>query len=578
MDQDPEVALDDMKEIINDFLIEADELIGSLDENLVALESAPGDLDLLNAIFRAAHTIKGTSSFLGFEQVTTLTHRMEDILNRLRKAELAVTPEIMDVLLQAVDVLKVLLGHVRNRTGQSVDIDDIIARLVAANDGTAVDSAVAPVPLTQAATESHGEQVLSVPDALAKATGVGQDAPAGNALSQTIRVDVNRLDALLNLTGELVLSRNSLAQTISSICKSGRLDDAGELLSRSVAGLNYITGELQLAVMKMRMQPIGKVFSKFPRLVRDLARDLGKDIELTIEGETTELDKSVIEAIGDPLVHLVRNSCDHGIETSDERTALGKPAGGHVVLSASREGSYMIIRVIDDGRGLDAAAIRAKAVERQMISEADAARLTDREVYSFIFAAGFSTAKQITDVSGRGVGMDVVRTNIEKLNGLIELDSNLGFGTTVTFKLPLTLAILQGLLIESDQEVYILPLSSVNEVVRTENASVHYVNQRPVMRLRDEIIPLINLGRILRRNPAGFTLVEKPYVVVVALADRKLGIMIDRFVGQEEVVIKSLGAYLGATTGVAGATILGDGRIRLIIDLAGLFHLASDLR
>jgi two-component system chemotaxis sensor kinase CheA len=586
MSEDTTMAVDEMKEIIDDFLIEADELINSLDANLVTLESTPDDLELLNGIFRAAHTIKGTSSFLGFDQVTSLTHKMEDILNRLRKAELHVTPEIMDVLLESVDILKVLLDHVRNRTGEQVDLDNIIARLISANEGAQPEETEA-APQTVSVASAPEESAATAPEPTEdKATAPTADAtvarkatsPAGqNPDSQTIRVGVNRLDSLMNLTGELVLSRNSLLQTINTMNKSGEATSMAEQFNRAAAQLNYITTELQLAVMKMRMQPIGKVFSKFPRLVRDLSRDLHKNIELKLEGEGTELDKSVIEEIGDPLVHIVRNSCDHGIETPEERTAKGKPPVGHVVMSASQEGSNIVIKVSDDGKGLDVQAIRAKAVERGMISEADAARITDREAFKFIFAAGLSTAKVVSGVSGRGVGMDVVRTNIEKLNGLIELDSAVNVGTTITIKLPLTLAIIQGLLIESDDEVYILPLSSVHETVRSEHTAVYYINRRPVMRLRDEIIPLINLGKVLRENAAGFTLTEKPYVVVVGLADRKLGIMIDRFLGQEEVVIKSLGRYLGATDGVAGATILGDGRIRLIVDLIGLFHVATRL-
>ncbi len=587
MTEDNNVALDEMKEIIDDFLIEADELIASLDTNLVALESKADDLDLLNCIFRAAHTIKGTSSFLGFEQVTSLTHKMEDILNRLRKAELKVTPEIMDVLLESLDVLKVLLEHVRSQSGEQVDLEPILARLIEANGGASDAAPLATAATSAALPEaSEGDSAEAVDSSSRGAGETGADAktetkkttaPGKSVDSQTIRVDVNRLDSLMNLSGELVLSRNGLIQTINTMNKSGEANALTEQLNRAAAGLNYITTELQLAVMKMRMQPIGKVFSKFPRLVRDLSRELQKNIELTLEGETTELDKSVIEEIGDPLVHIVRNSCDHGIEMPEERVAKGKPAMGHVVMSASQEGPNIVIKVSDDGKGLDVNAIRAKAVERGMVSEADAARLTDREVFKFIFAAGLSTAKVVSDVSGRGVGMDVVRTNIEKLNGLIELDSALNAGTTITIKLPLTLAIIQGLLVESDDEVYILPLSSVHETVRSEHTAIYYINRRPVMRLRDEIIPMINIGKVLRENVAGFTLTEKPYVVVVGLADRKLGILIDRFLGQEEVVIKSLGRYLGATDGVAGATILGDGRIRLIVDLIGLFNVAGRL-
>ncbi|MCP4683887.1 MAG: chemotaxis protein CheA [bacterium] len=576
-----------MKEIIEDFLVEADELIASLDTNLVTLETAPDDLDLLNEIFRAAHTVKGTSSFLGFEQVTDLTHKMEDILNKLRKSELKVTPRIMDLLLESVDILKVLLDNVREQNGEEVNLDDIVARLIACqDDNAAVAEAVsepsqadrADEPTTEAETDSAppaAEETAAPP--VSSAPPTEKKVVHKKSTEQTIRVDVGRLDSLMLLMGELVLARNSLVQTVSRINKHEETGDSAEALNGTVASVNYITSELQLAVMKMRMQPVGKVFGKFPRLVRDLARDSKKQIQLEISGESTELDKSVIEEIGDPLVHLIRNSCDHGVESPAEREAKGKPAKGVVKLSAGQEGSNIIIAIQDDGKGLDVDAIRAKAVERGLATEADVERLPDREVFRFIFEAGFSTAKKVTDVSGRGVGMDVVRTNIEKLNGLIELESTVDIGTTITIKLPLTLAILQGLLVESDEDVFILPLSSVHETVKTEQSDVSYLNQRPVLRLRDEIIPIINLGELLKGNEQGFVLTEKPYVVVVGLADRKLGIIIDRFLGQEEVVIKSLGQYLGATEGIAGATILGDGRIRLIVDLLGLFSIARRL-
>jgi len=580
MANDTDFELDEMKEIIDDFLLEADELVSSLDTNLVTLENTPKDLDLLNEIFRAAHTIKGTSSFLGFEQVTGLTHRMEDILNKLRKSELSVTPEIMDILLESLDVLKLLLENVRSGNSKEENLDNLISRLVAANEGKA-----AP-PKKQPAKEGSPEESEAPEDAAPvtpppRASDVTAKAVAATKekkqTDQTIRVDVNRLDSLMNLMGELVLSRNGLLQTTNRFNKESDDQESAEKLNRSAASINYITTELQLAVMKMRMQPVGKVFARFPRLVRDLNRDLAKEIDLQITGETTELDKSVIEEIGDPLVHIIRNSCDHGIETPDERIKAGKPRRGTVKLVADQEGSNIIIRVEDDGKGLDVDAIRAKAVERGLVRPDDINRLPDKEIFKFIFHAGFSTAKQVSGVSGRGVGMDVVRTNIEKLNGIVELDSAKGQGTKLTIKLPLTLAIMQGLLVESDEEVFILPLASVHETVKSADSKIYYVNQRPVLRLRDEVIPIMNLGQVLRGRKDSFVMTEKPYIIIVGLAETKLGILIDRFRGQEEVVIKSLGRYLGSTEGVAGATILGDGRIRLIVDLIGLFNIARKL-
>jgi len=587
MTNELDLQQDEMQEIIDDFLVEADELTTSLDGNFVRLESTPDDLDLLNEIFRAAHTIKGTSSFLGFEQVTSLTHKMEDILNKLRKSEMAVTADVMDVLLSALDALKGLLDKVRQGDLSEEDLSEVLGRLNAAlGDSVDDDTDLPELPVVgltpETAVESPTEPTGTItPETVAGAPDEkqGPAKPAAKkAADQTIRVDVERLDSLMNMVGELVLGRNSLVQSINRLQSELDNDLALETVAQSATAVNFITTELQMAVMKMRMQPVGKVFNRFPRLVRDLARDTKKQIELVISGEGTELDKSVIEEIGDPLVHIIRNSCDHGLESPEERLAKGKPAVGTVWLQASQEGSNIVIKIRDDGRGFDVDAIRAKAVERGMISRNEVDRMADRDVFKYIFAAGFSTAKVITDVSGRGVGMDVVRSNIEKLNGLIELDSVRNEGTSITIKLPLTLAIIQGLLVQCEDEVFILPLSSVIETVKTEHSDIHYVNKRPVLCLRDEIIPIVNLARVLRRGNDSFILTERPYIVVVGLAEKKLGLIVDRFLGQEEVVIKSLGSYLGSTEGVAGATILGDGRIRLIVDIIGLFNTAGKIR
>jgi len=577
-------GLDEMKEIVDDFLVEADELIESLDNNLVKLESASEDLDLLNEIFRAAHTIKGTSGFLGFEQVTTLTHKMEDILNKLRKYEMVVTPEIMDILLKSLDYLKLLLDNIRQGINEELDLDDILTRLTTVYEDPQTAEFEDPfqAPETAPVKESDNAETIpveTVSTSPSENTATKkQPVKTGDkkTVEQTIRVDVGRLDNMMNLMGELVLGRNTLVQTVNRMNKEHEDLNELEQINQATASVNFITTELQLAVMKMRMQPIGKVFKKFPRMVRDLARETGKQIELKMFGEETELDKSVIEEIGDPLVHIIRNSCDHGIEAPEERISRGKPEKGTITLSASQEGSNIIIKIEDDGKGLEVDRIRAKAVERGLLGKNEVDSLPDREVFRYIFEAGFSTAEKITDISGRGVGMDVVRTNIEKLNGLIELDSQKGAGTTIIIKLPLTLAIIQGLLVESDKEIFILPLSSVHETIKTDHAEIHYVNQKPVFKLREEVIPLINMD-IIHSKASGFTLREKPYIIVVGLADRKLGINIDRFLGQEEVVIKSLGQYLGNAEGVAGATILGDGRIRLIVDLVGLFRIAKKI-
>lgn len=577
-------AIDDMKEIIDDFLIEADELLLSLDTNLVELENRPDDSDLLNEIFRAAHTIKGTSSFLGLENVTTLAHRMEDVLNKLRKNELVLSADIMDVLLRSLDILKNLIENVKNNDENKPETTTIIDELTKIFNGETVTA----IKKKTEQPENIINQKIAEPIPVESQQQVEpENTPADNSTGnspkqaktknseQTIRVGVDRLDSLLNMMGELVLGRNSMIQAVTDLTHKYDGEDELGYLSQTANNINFITTELQDAVMKMRMQPVSNIFKKFPRLVRDLARDSQKAIDLQIFGETTEVDKSVLEEIGDPLVHILRNSCDHGIESPEDRTAKGKPEKGTIKLSAAQEGSHIVIKVEDDGKGFDLEAIKEKAIERGLSTKAELDNMLDKQIFGFIFEAGFSTARQVTGVSGRGVGMDVVRTNIEKLNGIIELDSQKDVGTTITIKLPLTLAIVQGLLIVVNDETYVIPLSSVLETVRIDQEEITYMNKRPVLNLRDEVIPLIDLDAVLKNKTTDLILTEKPYVVIVALGNKKLGIMIDKFLGQEEVVIKSLGRYLNNTAGLAGATILGDGHIRLIIDIIGLFNLAQ---
>lgn len=562
--------LDEMKEIVDDFLVEANELITSLDENLVRLEEAPCDLGLLNTIFRAAHTIKGTSGFIGLDLITSLTHSMEDVLNKLRKAELAVTPEIMDIVLRSVDALKLLLADVADGRESTLDVEPLRTQLAAIITGQGSSS-------SQTGTSMNEVEPTSISPIPAKPTKPAKSAKESaerKVVDQTIRVDVERLDKLMNLVGELVLERNALMQASNQLTRDHEGSAGVDHLNRTSTQINFITTEIQLAVMKMRMLPIGKVFGKFPRLVRDLARDTGKKIDLEISGEETELDRSVIEEIGDPLIHLVRNSCDHGIERTDERLAAGKPETGLVQLIAAQEGSHIVITITDDGRGLDIAAIKAKAIERGLATSENVNHLSDKEIFTFIFLPGFSTAKNVTDISGRGVGMDVVRTNIEKLKGLIDIESTPEQGCRISIKLPLTLAIVQGLLVTSEGETFVIPLASVIETVRATDTQIKTVNFREVMILRDGVLPLIHLGRILRRQTSTTGRTGKAYVVVVGLADRRLGILVDGLLGQEEVVIKAMGTFLGTTMGIAGATIAGDGRVRLILDMTGLFQLS----
>lgn len=588
---EPKYELDEMESIIEEFMVETKEIVNALDANLVKLEREPDNLNLLNEIFRGAHTMKGAAGFLGFNELMKLTHKMEDILNKLRKAELTVTPEVMDILLESVDFVKATLQDITDKAQGRTDTSGIIGKLESLASGKApvASEASKPVATTPAASESkpaeskHSQaddsspaqanrimETQAQPQAQTAAVSAPQSAPAKKGDS-TIRVDVDRLDNLVNMVGELVLGRNALMQTLNLIQRDHEGEKSVDQLAQASAQVNFITTELHMAIMKMRMLPIGNVFNKFPRMVRDLSRDMKKQVDLIIEGEETELDKSVLEEISDPLMHLIRNSVDHGLEMPEERKAKGKPERGMVKLAAFQEGNNIVIEVIDDGRGMDIEAIKKKAIERNITTAEELPKLTDKEILSFIFLPGFSTAKKISDVSGRGVGMDVVRTNIEKLKGTIELFSEKDRGSKITIKLPLTLAIVQGLLVSCGDDVFAIPLTSVIETVVVTPQQLRYINNKPVIKLRDTILPIVDMMSLLfngkKKERRQFN------VVVVGLAEKKLGLVVDSLIGQEEVVIKSIGDYLGQVPGVAGATIMGDGRVRLIIDLASLFEL-----
>lgn len=637
--------MDDLQEIKEDFLVEAFEMIEQLDQDLVELESNPEDLDLLNRIFRVAHTIKGSSSFLNFDILTRLTHNMEDVLNKARRDELKITPDVMDVVLHSIDLMKALLVAIRDNgtdANSGIEIDDTVVRLQAISNGGAPTAEDSPAPAPQAQStesapadsnnpladepeldyskmsteevEAEIERLLKkrqeadkqaraaqkaggatpavqapkAPEApkpaaakpTAKAApkkdGGGEKAPATN-VEQTVRVDVKRLDHLMNLIGELVLGKNRLIKIYGDVEERYDGERFLEELNQVVASISSVTTDVQLAVMKTRMQPVGKVFNKFPRMVRDLSRELGKNIELVITGEETELDKSIVEEIGDPLVHIIRNSCDHGIEKPEDRVAAGKPEGGTVNLKAYNEGNHIVIEVADDGKGLDADMLRHKAIEKGLISEREADSMSDKEAFGIIFKPGFSTAAAITNVSGRGVGMDVVKTNIEKLNGIIDIESEKGVGTTQKLKIPLTLAITQALLVAVQEEYYAIPLSSVIETVRVSQDEIYTVDGKSVLRLRDEVLPIVHLADIFKVN---FVLesTNEVYVVVIGLAEQKMGVIVDYLVGQEEVVIKSLGYYLKGTEGIAGATVRGDGKITMIVDVAAMMDMAKEVK
>ena len=559
---------DDMQELVQDFLVETNEIIENLDHDLVELESNQNDLELLNKIFRGAHTMKGSSSFLGFNKLADLTHHAEDILNKLRKGEMVVTREIMDTLLEFVDKTKQIISDIENGT-DTADVASVINDLKLASEGKLVGKkpAAASAPAAQAAAPAQAAR-KAAPKQEAK------QQHQATQVEQTIRVDVSRLDSLVNLVGELVLSRNRLSQIAGELENKFENEYLVEQLLDVTSAIGMNTTELQLAIMKTRMIAIGKVFNKFPRVVRDIARDTGKEIELIISGEETELDKQVIESIGDPLLHMIRNSCDHGVETPDVRLAKGKPRMGTVNLSAYHEGNHVVIEIKDDGAGMDPNKLKRKAIEKGVITVDEANSMDDKQAFALIFKPGFSTAEKITNISGRGVGMDVVRTNIEKLNGIITIDSKIDEGSTFYLKLPLTLAIIQALLVEVAGETFAIPLASVVETVRITNEEIHSFEGREVLKLRDRVLSLIRLDEAFALDELEQ---DEIYVVVVALAEKQLGFIVDKLIGQEEIVIKSLGDYLGGNPGIAGATITGDGRVRLILDVAGVIEVAQNM-
>ena len=571
---------DEMKEIVESFLVETREIIEGLDQDLLELERGSTNPDLLNRIFRAAHTVKGTSGFLGFDQMCELTHKFEEVLNKLRKNELPVSAELINGSFQAFDTMKVLLQKIQTHDTTPIDLTDILTKLDALGSQRTQESTPrVPDPQPELTNQSGLPEIVPAPQK------PGQDDEASQITATkterisdtTIRVDVQRLDNLMNLVGELVLGRNRLAQISFLIGNEHENEELAKELLETSSQIDFITTELQSAIMKTRMVPIGRVFNKLPRLVRDLALDAKKDIDLIITGEETELDKSIIEEINDPLIHLLRNSVDHGIESSEERRLYGKSNRGSIWLQAAHEGNHIVITIEDDGRGMDPALLKAKAVEKGLITEAEAADLSIRDTYNLIFMPGFSTAPKVTNISGRGVGMDVVRTNITRLNGLIDIESTAGMGTKIVIKLPLTLAIIQSLLIQVRQEIFVIPLSTVIEVVRITPDEIDTINGKEVIRIRDSVLPLVRIDNIF--NIPGETRESgRVYVVVIGLAETRVGIVADSLLGQKEVVIKSLGGYLGNVEGIAGSTILGDGTVKMIIDIGELIKLVGSSR
>jgi two-component system chemotaxis sensor kinase CheA len=685
-------------ELLQDFLVEAGEILEQLNEQLVDLEQSPDDMDLLNAVFRGFHTIKGGAGFLNIEPMVVICHRSEDVFNLLRNGERQVNPELMDTVLPVLDILNDQFDALKSGEDPQAADDSLIQALERIISGEAASSAPvetssaetpAPVesntsnpeqgnmditdeefeslldalenkgPVNEAAAtkaetkpasdeitddefeslldDLHGKgkfgsvpekpgaaaeqtadnsAVANQPDTSAKPAGKADESdeitddefealldnihgkgsfksdnlqktettpppsppkpvakpvaesskPKEKPASQetSVRVDTKRLDDIMNMVGELVLVRNR-------IDRLGSMSGNEEML-KAVANLDLVTTDLQMAVMKTRMQPIKKVFGRFPRVVRDLARSLKKEIRLEMIGEETDLDKNLVEALADPLVHLVRNAVDHGIEMPEEREAAGKSKEGTVVLTAAQEGDHIMLTIEDDGKGMDAEVLRNIAVEKGLMDKEAAARLDDKEAYNLIFAPGFSTKKEISDISGRGVGMDVVKTRIAQLNGSVEIDSVLGKGSRLNIKLPLTLAIMPTLMVQLEKQLFALPLVNVNEIFHLDLSKTNVVDGQLVVVNRDRTLPLYYLRRWLVNGYASTELPSEGHVVVVQSGTQRVGFLVDELIGQEEVVIKPLGALLHGTAGLAGATITGDGGIAIILDIPGLMR------
>ncbi len=620
-----------MEDLLQDFLVEANDLLSSVDNKLVDLEKSPHDHGLLNDIFRGFHTIKGGAGFLSATELVTLCHLTENLFDHLRNGELEVTREVMDVIMSATAAVRHMFGSLEHGQQPSPASEDLLAMLRRAIAGELTEGGqdVAAVPAVLAtetpasavstagpdwggllaavtdvpAAETQAAQASATVSAPVAAAPVATSAVAvaeqviqhatgrrvtdkpgyqtGGTVGRrdgeksrdnTIRVDTARLDQVLNLSGEIGLTKNRLNSLRSDIL-AGRSDaDTMAALDQAVSQLDLLVSDLQSAVMKTRMQPIGRLFQKYPRIARDLARSLGKDVELVLIGEDTEIDKTMIEDLSDPIIHLIRNAVDHGVEPPSERASSGKSEQSVVRLEARQEGDHIVILVSDDGRGMNPERLRAKAIEKGLLSEEEANSMDDRQSYNLIFLPGFSTNDVASDVSGRGVGMDVVKTNIHKLNGTIDIKTLPGEGTTFVISLPLTLAILPVLLVELGEQPFAVPLTMVREILPIDPAQVQEVGGAAVMVVRGEVLPLLPLSVLL-----GWPQVQTPeYGVLMQTVDSSFILAIDGFAGREDAVIKSLEDF--RPHGVAGVTTLSNGQIVLILDMKELLTSLGDSR
>ncbi|QJR29084.1 MULTISPECIES: chemotaxis protein CheA [Limnobacter] len=602
-------------ELLQDFLTEAGDLLEDVDSKLVELEQSPEDADLLATVFRGFHTIKGGAGFLEATHLVELCHKTENLFDLLRSKKLVLDAEMMDSIMAATGEVHRMFGEMRNGHQPGAAPQELLEALDAAIEGRTVAPAAAPVVpvVSEAPAQSQAktlnelaqiseddldwaglyEAVVGVPprelEQAALSTGMATEAIARQAAAavrpkapppkakaaqpaaavqkeNTIRVDTARFDQILNLSGEIGLTKNRLNCLFQAFASGASNEELIKSLDTVVGQLDMLVSDLQSAVMKARMQPVGRVFQKYSRLARDVSRQLGKDVELVIEGAETEVDKSILEELNDPLIHLVRNAVDHGIETIADRTACGKNPKGIVNLSARQTGDHIVIEIQDDGRGMRPEIIREKAVEKGLISAEEAGQLSVQESLQLIFLPGFSTKDQISDISGRGVGMDVVKTNIQRLNGRIEIQSEPGHGSTITILLPLTLAILPVLMLKLEEQIYSLPLSCVREIIPIEEDKVQYVGGKPTMVVRGEVIPLLDLATLIGRESA-----PTPKVGVLTISGNKACILaVDSLVGQDEVMIKPLDGV--KPKGVAGATLSGEGLLVLVLELRELIE------
>ncbi len=601
-----------MEDLLQDFLQEAHDLLSDVDNKLVDLEKMPDDRSLLNDIFRGFHTVKGGAGFLNATELVTLCHLTENLFDRLRNGEMELNPELMDTIMAATKGVRDMFGELAQGVQPRPAPDEVLAGLrhalelgagpaaapaapaapmpaVTAAGGpdwnalhgavTGQPAASAPASSTEVITKAESPAAASSPPPYGRRTGdkPGAPVPAGTgrrveeraaARENTIRVDTARLDQVLNLSGEIGLMKNRLTSLRADILAGKTDSETLHALDQAVSQLDLLVSDLQNSVMKTRMQPIGRLFQKYPRIARDLARQLGKDVELVLAGEETEVDKTMIEDLADPLIHLIRNAVDHGVESPEERQASGKPVKSVVRLEARQEGDHIVLIIADDGRGMSAERIRAKAIEKGLISEEEANTLDERQSLHLIFLPGFSTKTQISDVSGRGVGMDVVKTNIQKLNGSVDIRSEPGKGSVFIISLPLTLAILPVLLVLLGDQPFALPLSLVREILPIEHGKLQEVGGKATLVVRGEILPVVSLAKLL-----GWPQDHPPeYGVLMQTAERSFILAVDNFAGRDDAVIKSLEDF--RPRGVAGVTTLSNGQIVLILDMK---ELLSDL-